>query len=205
MSNTAGDGLGPRLRRLPGQVLLALVNGTAVLIIAAAILTIMVFSRAERFAGNIAATMTDAVLARVDVDPQQALANLQGLTAEVRTLGVTLKEVKAEEMSKLDPRLATLAERLDSLRVSVDRLTETKPLLTHEAISQLGRSVGDSLMRLRDCGPQNGAAVVSRQPLSSSPRSARALQNPTEIGSQSRARLPRRRQRDTPLGGIIGR
>ena len=87
VSNTAEDGLGPRLRRLPGQVLVALVNGTAVLIIAAAILTLMVFSRAERFAGNIAATMTDAVLARVDVDPQQALANLQGSPPKSARLG----------------------------------------------------------------------------------------------------------------------
>ena len=48
-------GISARLWRLPGQLLLALINATAVLVIVAAILTILALARVEHFMANVAA------------------------------------------------------------------------------------------------------------------------------------------------------
>jgi hypothetical protein len=83
-----------RLRRLPGQLLLALVNGTAVLVIAAAILAIIASSKLTHLAQNVTSTMTDAVLSRVDGDPRQVIQNIQRVSDHVHTLAVALKQAK---------------------------------------------------------------------------------------------------------------
>jgi hypothetical protein len=72
-----------RLRRLPGQLLLALVDGTAVLVIAAAILAIVASSKLTHLAQNVTSTMTDAVLSRVDGDPRQVIQNIQRVSDHV--------------------------------------------------------------------------------------------------------------------------
>ena len=76
-----------RLWRLPGQLLLALINATAILVIVAAILALVTIARINHFAENVAATMTEAVLSKLDLPSKGVLANLRDLTAEVRTLG----------------------------------------------------------------------------------------------------------------------
>jgi hypothetical protein len=68
MSEPLKSEFSARLQRLPGQLLLALVNGTAILVIAAAILTMIASSKVTHLAQNVASTMTDAVLSRVDGD-----------------------------------------------------------------------------------------------------------------------------------------
>ena len=96
------SGISARLWRLPGQLLLALINATAVLVIVAAILAIVALARIEHFAGNIVATMSDAVLSKVDLPSKDVLANIRELTGEVRALRNTLREIKAAEI--LSPR-----------------------------------------------------------------------------------------------------
>jgi hypothetical protein len=53
---------------------MALINGTAILVIVAAILALVATSKVTHLAENVSATMTDAVLSRIDVEPQQLLA-----------------------------------------------------------------------------------------------------------------------------------
>ena len=55
------NGFPARLRRLPGQLFLALVNATVILTIVAAILVLVAISRINYFAENIVSTMTEAV------------------------------------------------------------------------------------------------------------------------------------------------
>jgi hypothetical protein len=76
------DELRARLWRLPRQLLLALINGTAILVIVAAILALVALSKVTDFANDVASTMTDAVLSRIDVKPRQVLANFQNVAAE---------------------------------------------------------------------------------------------------------------------------
>ena len=146
-----GGGISARLRRLPGQLLLALINGTAMLVIVAAIAALVAIARINHFAENIVATMTEAVLSKVDLPQREVLANIRDLTTEVSTLGNTIREIKAGEHPALQRELEQLKEALTVLHVSVDRLVSARSILTDEAIGQLGRTVTDALTRLRDC------------------------------------------------------
>ena len=71
-NTTGGDvvrirsyGISPRLRRLPGQFLLALINATTILVIVAAVLALIAMGRITNFAENIVAKMTEAVLSKL--------------------------------------------------------------------------------------------------------------------------------------------
>ena len=151
MADPDGNGISARLWRLPGQLLLALINGTAILVIVAAIVALVAIARINHFAENVAATMTEAVLSKVDLPQKDVLANIRNLAAEVRTLGNTLREIKTGEHPALQPELAQLKEALTVLNGSVDRLGSARSILTDEAIGQLGRTVTDALTKLRDC------------------------------------------------------
>jgi hypothetical protein len=83
-----------RLRRLPVDFLLALINATAILVIVAAILALVAMMRIDSFAGRVVTTMTAAVLSKIDLPLKDVLGNLRNLTEEVRTLGNTLREIK---------------------------------------------------------------------------------------------------------------
>ena len=153
------SGISARLWRLPGQLLLALINATAVLVIVAAILAIVALARIEHFAGNIVATMSDAVLSKVDLPSKDVLANIRELTGEVRALRNALREIKAAETSVLQSEIARLNEKLIALNVGVDRLRSSRSILTDEVAARLGDTITQTLMKLRDCsskvGPNN--------------------------------------------------
>jgi hypothetical protein len=163
LSETVRNGISARLLRLPRDLLLALINATAILVIAAAILALLAIVRIDNFAGNIAATMTDAVLSKIDLPSKGVLANLRNLREEVRTLGNTLKERKAEETQILQADVARLREALTALNESVDRLANAKTILTDEAITQLGRSFTDTLTSMRGCAPRIGEVQHHRR------------------------------------------
>jgi hypothetical protein len=162
MAEPDGGGISARLWRLPGQLLLALINATAILVIVAAIFALVVIARINGFAENVVATMTEAVLSKVDLPQKDVLANIPNLTAEIRTLGNTLREIKAGEHPALQPQLAQLKEALTVLNVSVNRLGSARSILTDEAIGQLGRTVTDALTKLRDCPSSAGQMAPDR-------------------------------------------
>lgn len=151
MAEPEGNGISARLWKLPGQLLLSLINATAILVIVAAILALVAIARIDRFAENVVATMTEAVLSKVDLPSKDVLANLRDLTAEVRSVGNALREIKAGERPALQLEIAQLKEALTTLNTSVDRLGSARAILTDEAIGQLGQTVTEALMKLRDC------------------------------------------------------
>src|SRR5579872_3697083 len=101
MSEADHNTISAQLRRLRGQLVLMLINATAILVIVAAILALAAIARINYFAANVAATMTEAVLSKVDLPSKDVLANLRDLTTEVRTLGDTLREIKTSENPSL--------------------------------------------------------------------------------------------------------
>jgi hypothetical protein len=159
------DGISGRLWRLPGQLLLALTNATALLVIAAAILALVAIARIEHFAGNIVGTMTEAVLSKIDLPSRDVLANIRELTGEVRTLGTALREIKPRENPVLQSEIARLRESLTSLSDNVDRLRSSRSILTDEVAARFGDTITKTLVKLRDCslkaGP-NGALAPSK-------------------------------------------
>ena len=62
MSKPHRNEISARLRRLPVDFLLALINATAILVIIAAILALVVMVRIDNLAGRVVTTMTEAVL-----------------------------------------------------------------------------------------------------------------------------------------------
>ena len=128
LSESDQNGIFARLRRLPGQFLLALINATAILVIVAAVLALIATARINTFAENIVATMTEAVLSKIDLPSREVLANLRNLTEEVRTLGNTLKEINVSENPVAHSRIEQLKEALTALNASVDRLAEIRSL-----------------------------------------------------------------------------
>jgi flagellar motility protein MotE (MotC chaperone) len=143
-------------------LLLALINATAILVIAAAILALVAVARINHFAENVVATMTEAVLAKVDLPPKDVLANLTNLTAEVRALRKAVGEFRIGEDQALQSEIAKLKEKLAALDNGVERLRGARSMLTDEAIGQLGRAASGALMTLRDCSSDRSKTVEVR-------------------------------------------
>ena len=151
MTDFQGSELSARLRRLPAQLLLALLNATAILVIIAAIVALVALAQINRIAENLVATMTEAVLSKVDLPNRDVLANIRNLTTEVSALGNTLREIKAGEHPALQSELAQLKDALTALKGSVDRLGSARSILTDKAIGEMGQTFAGALTKLRDC------------------------------------------------------
>ena len=140
-----------RLRRLPGQLLLALLNGTAILVIAAALLALAATAKVTHLAENVAATMTDAVLSRVDVKPSRVIAKIDNLTTEIRSLRDALQQEKVERRADLDPAVRQLKEKLARLEKAIENLSDARSRLVNEAAAQLSLSLGEVLQDFGSC------------------------------------------------------
>ena len=140
-----------RLRRLPGQLLLALLNGTAILVIAAALLALAATAKVTHLAENVAATMTDAVLSRVDVKPGRVIAKIDNLTTELRSLRDALQQEKVERRADLDPAVRQLKEKLARLEKAIENLSDARSRLVNEAAAQLSLSLGEVLQDFGSC------------------------------------------------------
>lgn len=151
MSDPHTSDLSARLRQLPGQLLLALVNGTAILVIAAALLALAATAKVTHLAETVAATMTDAVLTRVDVKPRRVLEKLDDLTAEIQSLRSELQEKKAHGHAPLDPAIDRLYERLAALETAIDQLRDGRTQLLDEATARLSLSLGQALQDFGTC------------------------------------------------------
>ena len=156
MSKPHRNEISARLRRLPVDFLLALINATTLLVIVAAILALVVMVRIDNLAGRVVTTMTEAVLSKIDLPSKNVLANLRNLTEEVRTLGNTLRDIKVGENPVIQIEIARLKEALTALTVSIDRFANARTILTDEAIAQLGRAVTDTLTQMRGCTSKVG-------------------------------------------------
>ncbi len=140
-----------RLRRLPGQLLLALLNGTAILVIAAALLALAATAKVTHLAENVAATMTDAVLSRVDVKPGRVIAKIDNLTTEIRSLRDALQQEKVERRADLDPAVRQLKEKLARLEKAIENLSDARSRLVNQAAAQLSLSLGEVLQDFGSC------------------------------------------------------
>ena len=148
---TTMDTISTRLWKLPGELLRALINATAILVIVAAILALVAIARINNFAGNVAAVATQAALSKIDLPSRAVLANLGNLTKEVRALADNLREMNVRENPVLQSEIGKLREALTALRVNVDRLENARTTLIDEGIGQLARAVADRLAKRRDC------------------------------------------------------
>jgi hypothetical protein len=134
-------------------MLMALINGTAILVIVEAILALVATWKVTHLAENVASTMTDAVLSRIDVEPQLLLAGIHSVGDDTRALAKTLKQAGAEGTFRQDPEIERLSERLGTLRASIERLGDARSQLVEEAMARVARAVAEGLENFRACSP----------------------------------------------------
>ncbi|TMJ61379.1 MAG: hypothetical protein E6G82_08100 [Alphaproteobacteria bacterium] len=136
--------------------MLALIDATAILVIVAATVALVATARIHHYNDDRGRA----------VENRSAAARGAGqspVTAEVRTVGNSLREIKAGEHPALQSEIAQLKESLTSLKVSIDRLGSARSIiLTDEAIGQLGRTVTDALIRFRDCSFSTRQTALQR-------------------------------------------
>jgi hypothetical protein len=161
-SASSWTSLSTRLRKLPGELARALINATAILVIVAAVLALVAMSRINNFGATLAATMTEGALSKIDLPSRDVLKNLNSLTAEIRSLRNSFQEARKGGDSILESKIARLEQAADTLSANIDRLTKARTILTDEAIGHLGRSVSDTLTKMRGCPAEAGQATPAR-------------------------------------------
>ena len=184
MAEPDRDGISARLRKLPMQLLLALLNVTAILVIVAALVVLVTIARIDHFAENVVATMTEAVLSKVDLPSKEVLADLRNLRTDIRTLGNALPDLRAGEHPILQSEIAQLQQKLTVLNSSVDRLGSARSILTDEAIGEFGQRLTDGMIRLAHCtssARQAGARRSLRNELAEGPTTV----GPSKAGGEN--------------------
>jgi predicted PurR-regulated permease PerM len=151
MSESQTSDVYTRLRKLPRQLLLALINGTAILVIVAAVLALIATSRVTHLAQAVASTMTDAVLSRVGGNPRQLVQSIQSVSDDVHTLTLALAEAKGDAAAKLGPEVERLNERLDAIQANLDQLRGARRDLIDQLIAKVGSAAAGALQNARGC------------------------------------------------------
>lgn len=140
-----------RIKRLPGQVLLALVNATALLVIAACLLVIVVLNRVDHVGAQLGATVSEAALARLEMTPatfEERLREMEGRTDYLVSL---LTAPGAPEHWEMTHQVAQLNETLTSVKQVADLIGAGGPDVLDAAFKQAGATLTDTLFVLRSC------------------------------------------------------
>jgi len=153
MSYYDAPGLGGRLRRLPGQLLLALVNATTLLVIAACVLALIVLNRVDTAGAHIAGTVTEAALTRLNVSPEAFKSRLDGLDGQIETLSKQLANPDLQDHWEMAQQIKDLNRNLADLKLAASGLGEAGPEVTAEAFEQAGEMLTGVLYALRGCEP----------------------------------------------------
>lgn len=144
--------VGRRIRRLPGQLLLALVNATAILVIVAAVLAILAIDRFETAGANLASDLTAKAVSQLGMTPEALKSKVGSLEEKMAKLEAGLAEVKQNDDGPLRVQIADLNETLTDLKAAVVKLGDARPAVAESAIKQIGATLTDMLLQLRNCG-----------------------------------------------------
>ncbi|MET1413851.1 hypothetical protein ABVF61_16395 [Roseibium sp. HPY-6] len=110
--------LSDRLKRLPGELLLALVNASALLVIIACILVIVMLNRVDHVGGRIAETVTEATLAKLEITPATLKERLKSVDARLEALLDRLEVADIREDKAIATQIAELNGNLKRLNSS---------------------------------------------------------------------------------------
>lgn len=150
MTDTAvHPSFGARLRKTSGNLVLALLNATLLLFIAAAVLALVLIDRTRTIAADVTSEVTHAAIASTGLDPADTLAELRVVSTEM----IELKTAIRERRGDLDARTVALSDRLDKLEATIDGLRARKDELADAAIDKASLVAGNALSRLRNCQP----------------------------------------------------
>jgi hypothetical protein len=153
MSYYDAPGLGGRLRRLPGQLLLALVNATALLVITASVLALIVLNKVDTAGERLAGTVTEAALARLKVSPEEFKSRLEALDGRIAALSQQLSNPELQDHWELAQQIKELNRNLADVKLAASGLSEAGPEVTEAAFEQAGDLLTGALYALRGCAP----------------------------------------------------
>jgi hypothetical protein len=156
MSYPVRRGIAVRLRSLPGQCLLALINGTTVLLIAGAVLILIASASIQNFVETTVSTLTESVLSKVDLPSKEVLTNIGELTREVRALNNSLREIRPGENPVVQSRIVQLKEALTLLSSNMDQLRSSRSVLTNEVATRAGDAISHILLTSQGCSSKDG-------------------------------------------------
>jgi hypothetical protein len=140
-----------RLMRLPRQLLLALVNAAALLVIVACVLALLVLNRAETAGERIAGAATDAALARLQVSPEDFGERLERLDEQLETLNARLSDPGLKDHWEITQQLKDLNRSLSGISRAAEGLSAAGPDVAAAAFDQAGDTLTDALYVLRGC------------------------------------------------------
>ncbi|TYC51515.1 hypothetical protein FMN50_21385 [Rhodobacterales bacterium] len=163
------SGLGSRLIRLPGQLLLALVNATAVLVIVACVLALVVLHRIDTAGQRIGAHVTEAALSRLEITPTEFKARLGDIETRLRELSAQLSDPSRVDHWQVTEELRTLNRNLEEIRSAANALGAAAPQITSTAFDEAGDLLTRLLYSLRDC--EMPASVTDDSPGRENPTS----------------------------------
>ncbi|MTH96875.1 hypothetical protein [Roseibium sp. RKSG952] len=145
--------LGRRIARLPGQFILALINATSILVIVAIVLVLMMLNRVETAGAQLASSVTDAAMSRLQVSPEDFRARLMSIDQKLDQLSSALENPGIADNNVLRQDLAALNRNITDLKVAAQGLTMAGPDVTEAALQQAGTVITNTLIGLRDCTP----------------------------------------------------
>ncbi|MEM8702525.1 MAG: hypothetical protein AAGF82_11920 [Pseudomonadota bacterium] len=148
---TSAPTFATRLKRLPGQLLLALVNAAALLVIVACVLVIVVLNRVDQASERIAGTVTEAALSKLEMTPAALKERLQSVDGSVASLVDQLETAGARDDRALTLQVAELNRTLTDLKVAAQSLGSAGPDLTEAAFRQAGETLTETILSLRGC------------------------------------------------------
>ncbi|WP_208977792.1 hypothetical protein [Labrenzia sp. 011] len=150
-----------RLIRLPVQLLVALINAMAVLLIVACVLVIVVLNRVDTASERITAEVTGAALARLQITPAAFKSRLDSLEGQIATLSAQLADPDLGNRGDLTRQLVELNGNLSGIRQAAKGLGAAGPQITATAFEQAGDLLTRALFALRGCAPVSGPDTPS--------------------------------------------
>jgi hypothetical protein len=146
-----------------------LINATALLVIAASVLALLVLHQVEEAGARVAGAVTGATLARLQVTPAEFKDNLENLDDRLKEISARLQNPDLQANADLQRQLTELNANLVGLRQAANGIRSAGPDITAAAFDQAGDLLTEALYTLRGCGVptsvviQDGTKVSSAQ------------------------------------------
>ncbi|MEM9631703.1 MAG: hypothetical protein AAGA50_10285 [Pseudomonadota bacterium] len=153
---SSSPSIGTRLKRLPGQFLVALLNATSILVIAACVLVIVMLNQIDTAGARIAASVTEATFSQMQISPAEFKTRLVALDQRIELLSERLANPELQQDGELKQQLTELNRNLTDLKEAAQSIRSAGPAVTSTAFEQAGDMVTDSLYALRGCRSNEG-------------------------------------------------
>ena len=140
-----------RLLALPGQLVVALINATAILVIVACVLVLLTLNQVDAVAGNLAGTVTSAALGQLGVSGEGFRERLEKIEARTAEISQQLQDPARANAADLRAELAELNASVSKISSALTALATEAPEMKETAFRQAGQTVTDLLLGLSGC------------------------------------------------------